>query len=122
MVRNFIVSITRSRISLSGTALSLAALVLMLSLFALEQFGFEGGPYLGILTFLILPMIFVVGLILIPIGAILWRRKVSRLSGGESMPLMPVFDLNQSFEIFPCFFNSLKKQEPGKGTNLFTET
>ena len=94
MVRNFIVSITRSRISLSGTALALAALVLMLSLFALEQFGFEGGPYLGILTFLILPMIFVVGLILIPIGAMLWRRKVSRLSGGESMPLMPVFDLN----------------------------
>ena len=94
MVRSFIVSITRSRISLSGTALALAALVLMLSLFALEQFGFDGGPYLGILTFLILPMIFVVGLILIPIGAILWRRKVSRLSGGESMPLMPVFDLN----------------------------
>jgi len=94
MVRNFIVSITRSRISLSGTALALAALVLMLSLFALEQFGFEGGPYLGILTFLILPMIFAVGLILIPIGAILWRRKVSRLPGGESMPLMPVFDLN----------------------------
>jgi len=62
--------------------------------FVLEQFGFEGGPYLGILTFLILPMIFVVGLILIPIGAILWRRKMSRLSGGESMPLMPVFDLN----------------------------
>jgi len=94
MVRNFIVSITRSGISLSGTALAIAALVLMLSLFVLEQFGFEGGPYLGILTFLILPMIFAVGLILIPIGAILWRRKVSRLSGEESMPLMPVFDLN----------------------------
>jgi hypothetical protein len=94
MVRNFLVSITRSIISLTGTALALASLVLMMSLFALEQFGFEGGPYLGILTYLILPMIFVVGLILIPIGAVLWRRKINRLSGGESTPLMPVFDLN----------------------------
>ena len=94
MVRNFIVSITRSVISLSGSALALAALVLMLSLFVLEQFGFEGGPYIGILTYLILPMIFALGLILIPIGAVLWRRKMNRMPGGESMPLMPVFDLN----------------------------
>jgi len=94
MVRNFIVSITRSVLSLCGTALALAALVLMLSLFVLEQFGFEGGPYIGILTYLILPMIFALGLILIPIGAVLWRRKMNRMPGGESMPLMPVFDLN----------------------------
>ena len=94
MVRNFIVSITRSIISLSGTALAVAALVLMLSLFMLQQFGFEGGPYIGILTFLILPMIFVLGLILIPIGAVLWRRKMNRMPGGGSVPLMPVFDLN----------------------------
>lgn len=94
MVRNFIVSITRSSISLIGTALAVAALVLMLSLFMLEQFGFEGGPYLGILTYLILPMIFVTGLILIPIGSVLWRRKMRRMPGGEGTPLMPVFDLN----------------------------
>ncbi len=94
MVRNFIVSITRSVISLTGTAISVASLVLMLSLFVLEQFGFEGGPYLGILTYLILPMIFVVGLVLIPIGAVLWRRKINRMPGGEGTPLMPVFDLN----------------------------
>jgi len=94
MVKNFIVSITRSTISLIGTALAVAALVLILSLFMLEQFGFEGGPYLGILTYLILPMIFVTGLILIPIGAVLWRRKMRRMPGGEGAPLMPVFDLN----------------------------
>ena len=94
MVRNFIVSITRSTISLIGTALAVATLVLMLSLFMLEQFGFEGGPYLGILTYLILPMIFATGLVLIPIGAVLWRRKMKRMPGGEGTPLMPVFDLN----------------------------
>ena len=94
MVRNFIVSITRSMISLSGTALAVASLVLILSMFALEQFGFEGGPYIGILTYLILPMFFVIGLIIIPIGAILWRRKMKRTPGGDETPLMPVFDLN----------------------------
>lgn len=94
MVRNFIVSITRSTISLIGTAIAVAALVLILSLFMIEQFGFEGGPYLGILTYLILPMICISGLILIPIGAMLWRRKISKLAGGEATPLMPVFDLN----------------------------
>ena len=94
MFKNFFVSITRSVISLIGTAIALASLVLMMSLFALERFGFEGGPYLGILTYLILPMIFVFGLILIPIGNVLWRRKMRRIPGGEEMPLLPVFDLN----------------------------
>lgn len=94
MMRNFFVTITRNGVSLIGTALALASLVLILSLFAMELFGFEGGPYLGILTYLILPVVFVIGLILIPIGTFLWRRKIRRLPGGEGTPLMPVFDLN----------------------------
>ena len=94
MVRHFLVSITRNGISLIGTALAAAALVLIASLFMMEKIGFEGGPYLGILTYLILPMIFVTGLILIPIGALIWRRKARRMPGGEGTPLMPVFDLN----------------------------
>jgi uncharacterized membrane protein YidH (DUF202 family) len=96
VIKNFFASITRNAISLIGTALALASLVLILSLFTMQQFGFEGGPYLGILTYLILPMIFVVGLVLIPIGAVLWRRKMSRMPGGEGTPLLPVFDLNVS--------------------------
>jgi hypothetical protein len=63
------------------------------SLFAIQLWGYEGGPYIGILLYLILPMIFVAGLILIPIGAILYRRKLRR-DTGEDVPLMPVFDLN----------------------------
>jgi len=81
--------------SLVGTAIAIMGLVLIISLFVMEQLGFEGGPYLGILTYLILPMIFVTGLILIPIGAVLYRRRLRRTPGGESTPLMPVFDLNQ---------------------------
>jgi len=94
MIRNFLASITRNGISLLGTALAIAALVLIVSLFFLEQLGFEGGPYLGILTYLILPAIFIVGLLLIPIGSLLHRRKVRRQPGGEDVPALPVFDFN----------------------------
>lgn len=95
MLKNFLASITRNGISISGTALAIASIVLIISLFFMEQLGFEGGPYLGILTYLILPVLFVTGLILIPIGAILYRRRLNRTHGDEHIALLPVFDLNQ---------------------------
>jgi hypothetical protein len=94
MFKNFLASITRNGLSIAGTALAIASLVLIISLFFMEQLGFEGGPYLGILTYLILPVIFVTGLILIPVGAILYRRKLRRVHGEGHTPLLPVFDLN----------------------------
>ena len=93
-MKNFVASITRNGISLVGTALALASLILIISLFLIQQLGFEGGPYLGILTYLILPMLFVLGLILIPVGAVVWRRRLRRTPGGAGTPLLPVFDLN----------------------------
>ncbi|MGB5512103.1 MAG: NapC/NirT family cytochrome c [Woeseiaceae bacterium] len=95
MFKNFLASITHNRMSLVGTAIAIMGLVLIISLFVMEQLGFEGGPYLGILTYLVLPMIFVTGLILIPIGAVLYRRRMRRTPGAESTPLMPIFDFNQ---------------------------
>jgi len=96
MLKNFLASITRNGISLLGTAIAIAALVLIVCLFFLAQIGFEGGPYLGIITFLILPALFVFGLLLIPIGTLLQRRKLRRSSGADGAPLLPVFDLNDS--------------------------
>ena len=85
MFKDFLASITHNVTSLIGTALAVASLVLMACLFTMEQFGFEGGPYIGILTYLILPMFFVVGLLLIPIGAVLYRRKMRRLHGKDAI-------------------------------------
>lgn len=96
MIKNFFASITRNGISLLGTALAIAGLVLIISLYFLQLLGFEGGPYLGILTFLILPMIFVIGLVLIPIGSFLHRRKLRRTAGSEDAAALPVYDLNNS--------------------------
>ena len=95
MFKDFLASITHNVTSLVGTALAVASLVLMACLFTMEQFGFEGGPYIGILTYLILPMFFVVGLLLIPIGALLYRRKMRRMHGKDAIEAMPVFDLNR---------------------------
>ena len=94
MFKNFLSSITHNGISLIGTAIAIASLVLIVSLFVMEALGFEGGPYLGILTYLILPAIFVMGLVLIPVGAVLYRRRLRKQPGGEDTPLLPIFDLN----------------------------
>jgi len=95
MFKDCLASITHNVISLIGTALAVASLVLMACLFTMEQFGFEGGPYIGILTYLILPMIFVIGLVLIPIGAVLYRRRLRKTHGDAAATLLPVFDLNK---------------------------
>lgn len=94
MLKNFMGSITRNGVSLAGTALALASIVLIVSLFFVHMLGYDGGPYLGILTFLILPMLAIVGLIMIPIGNLMWRRKVRKTPEGENVPALPVFDLN----------------------------
>ena len=58
MVRNFVSVITRHWISLVGAVIALAAVVMMLTLIAIQMTGFEGGAYLGILTYMLLPMMF----------------------------------------------------------------
>ena len=95
MFKDFIASITHNVISLIGTALAVAGFVLMACLIAIKQFGYEGGPYIGILAYLILPAIIVVGLILIPVGAVLYRRKLRKLHGKDTTEALPVFDLNK---------------------------
>src|SRR5215813_2808700 len=50
-------------------------------------------PYIGILLFLILPGVFVIGLILIPIGILLRRRRLR--AGGEVFEKYPKIDLRE---------------------------
>jgi hypothetical protein len=94
MTRQFFASITRSRIGMIGTALAVGSLTLIVTLFVVQSLGLRGGAYLGIVTFLILPMFLLTGLILIPIGVARDRKRFA-LSGEEGAPArFPVLDLN----------------------------
>ena len=68
---------------------------MIVTLFAIELFGFLGNPYIGIIAFLILPAVFLVGLLLIPWG-IARERKLARRAReqGQPPPRFPVIDLN----------------------------
>lgn len=95
MVHNFVSVITRHWISLIGAIVALVALVMILMLIGLQLTGFDGGAYLGIVTYMVLPMIFGAGLVLIPVGVWLRRRKDAAASGGAgSRGGLPVIDLN----------------------------
>ncbi|MGD0598887.1 MAG: NapC/NirT family cytochrome c [Terriglobales bacterium] len=50
-------------------------------------------PYIGLLVFLILPGIFVLSLLLIPLG--IWLRRRSLLASGELPEIFPAIDLGQ---------------------------
>ncbi len=65
-MRNFLIATTRNLVSLFGTALTTASVILMLTLFV------------PILIFLILPVVFVVRLLLIPMGAGIEARRARR--------------------------------------------
>jgi hypothetical protein len=95
MARHFFASLTQNPISLVGTALAVASLTLIITLFGIQMMGFEGGPYLGILTFLVMPVFFVTGLLLIPVGIMRQRKRMAQqAAAGEAPPLFPIIDLN----------------------------
>jgi len=95
-MRNFLALVTRNVFGLVGTLLTTVSAVLFVTLFALEQAGFHGGPYLGILAFLILPAFFVLGLLLIPLGVFREHQLERRArASGAAPPALPVIDLNR---------------------------
>ena len=83
----------RNTLSVVGALLATFSAVLFLVVFLADLFGLHTNPYIGIVFFLILPGFFLFGLLLIPFGAWIERR---RRHGGKltSDGLWPKFDLN----------------------------
>jgi len=71
-------ALLRHPVSVIGAWIAALSAVLFLTGFAATTFGFEGSPYLGIVFFLVLPAFFVFGLLLIPAGLVLERRRRHR--------------------------------------------
>jgi NapC/NirT cytochrome c family, N-terminal region len=73
---------------------TISAVVFLVVFFA-DLFGMHSNPYIGIVFFLILPAIFIFGLILIPLGAWIERRR--RLAGKRASEVhWPRIDLNNA--------------------------
>lgn len=68
--------LTQHWLSLTGLALVTTALVSWLFVLPLHIRGHADNPYVGILAFLIIPVVFFLGLALIPIGIFLARRSI----------------------------------------------
>lgn len=80
----------QNRLSQAGIVLTTATGISMVFLWVIEilQGGHEN-PYSGIILFLILPAVFVVGLVLIPAGFLL-QRRLDRRAGRAAEPPPPI--------------------------------
>lgn len=96
MVHNFVSVITRHWVSLVGAIIAIVALVMILLLIGLQLVGFDGGAYLGIITYMLLPMVFGFGLVLIPVGVWLRRKQEAAAAAHHEAPPrgLPILDLN----------------------------
>jgi hypothetical protein len=80
-------------ISLAGGAITSASGVTMVGYWLVEIFGRPNdNPYLGIIFFLLLPALFIAGLVLIPVGVLLRRTRLRK--AGQIPAEFPKIDLN----------------------------
>jgi nitrate/TMAO reductase-like tetraheme cytochrome c subunit len=82
--------VPRHPVSIVGVLLTTVGALLFLTFFVIDMLGYHFGPYAGILFFFLFPAIFVAGLVLIPIGGWLQRRR--QASG--TVAAWPRIDLN----------------------------
>jgi hypothetical protein len=66
---------TRHPLSIAGGLLTTVSAVVFLFVLLLDLFGFHTNPYVSLIFFVILPAFFVLGLVLIPMGIALERRR-----------------------------------------------
>jgi nitrate/TMAO reductase-like tetraheme cytochrome c subunit len=81
----------RHPIAALGVVLTSLSALAFLALWGLESLGWIHNPYLGLLIFIAVPGLFVIGLLLIPLGAWLVRRRQRR---GLAPLAWPRLDLN----------------------------
>jgi len=88
--------LTRHWLSLVGAALVTTAVISWLFVLPMQIRGHVDNPYVGIVFFFVLPIIFFAGLALIPIGVYLSRRQI-RAEGGA-------FDRKAALQRLAWFF------------------
>jgi hypothetical protein len=67
-----------NRLSITGAIVAFISLMFIIFFFIISLFYTEGGNYLGLFTYIILPVFLILGLILIPIGMIGKMRRMKK--------------------------------------------
>lgn len=84
----------RNWISITGAVLAVFNLASILSLFLLNAaFGF-GGQYIGLFIYMVLPAFMIIGLLLIPIGMRIYRKKARQAEKEGRQLNWPILDFN----------------------------
>jgi hypothetical protein len=92
-MNGILAALLRSRVSALGIGLSASSALLFVLLVTLDGFGYFDNPYAGLFVFIGVPAIFVVGLLLIPVGVWRDRRRV-RAGVVEPWPTFRLSDPN----------------------------
>ena len=96
MIKHFFAAITGNVVSLIGTVLMALSLLFIGALLIMQAMGFEGGAYLGIITFVVLPMGFLAGIFIVPLGIWLQKRRDAKAAAeGRPVGHLPIIDLNR---------------------------
>lgn len=91
MTRSYLPTGARNPLSLVGIAIAIAMAMLFAVLVLLETLGYLTNPYLGLIVFVTIPVVFVLSLLLVAFGAWRTRRRLRRSPGAEAD--WPVIDL-----------------------------
>jgi hypothetical protein len=81
----------RHPISVLGAWLATVSAFVFLFVFVSDLFALHHNPYFGLIFSLIVPVFFVLGLLLIPLGVVLERRRTAK---GLPVRRLPLLDLN----------------------------
>jgi hypothetical protein len=81
----------RNGVSLAGLIIVTVTALLFVIVFFADLFGMHANPYGGIIFFLIIPGLFILGLLMVPLG--MWRER-RRISHGLPPRGWPRLDLN----------------------------
>ena len=84
-------------ITIAGAVIAVLSAVLLITVVSINMMGGHLGPYSGIMAFMILPGIFIGGLVIMPVGTWLRRRKLLAAHvSDEEINRFPKLDFNDA--------------------------
>jgi len=106
MTKKRLPDILYNPISLVGGAIAAVSFAMIVFLMLVDLVTTATAPYLGLITYILLPAILLLGLFIVPVGALIERRRRHRMAGVEKPPL-PRIDLNDPRQRSVFFFFSI---------------